>query len=119
MAKFHIAMPNDLQQQVERRGPRSTIITRDLERYYWLIDRGRRQLTTLTDAEWTALRAATISTAWEPWSIPHVIDAIADADEIVAYDVDRAALLTKLQQLDIIGRFALVDQLEQQREMTE
>lgn len=105
--KFHVSMPDDLQLEIARRGPRSTVISRDLERYYALLKRGARALAALSDDDRLMIRNATISTAFEPWSILHIGAAIEDA-----YPEARE-LHGKIAALSDTAKYALVDWLEQ------
>lgn len=110
MEKFHVSMPLDLKQEIERRGQRSTVIARDLERYYALLKRGERELTGLSDGDRLMIRDATISTTFEPWSILLVGAAVEDASPAAT------ALHTKIATLSDIAKYALVDWLEIERE---
>ena len=109
MAKFHVSMPDALRDDLAARGPISTMITRDLERYHALLGRVGRELHGITDDEWLMLRDATIGTTFEPWSIPHVAAAVQDAYPAAS------ELHAKLSQLSDAARFALVDRLERLR----
>jgi hypothetical protein len=106
MGKFHVSMPDDLQSEVERRGPRSTIIARDLERYYALLRRGAKELDALSADDRLLIRDAAISTAFEPWSILHIGAAVADAYP------DATALHATIAGLSDVAKYALVDWLE-------
>lgn len=110
MSKFHVSMPDALQDAIERRGPRSTIIARDLERYYALIKRGERELASLSDDDCLLIRAATISTEFEPWSILHIGAAVEDAHPTAR------ELHAKLASLSDVAKYALVDWLERERD---
>lgn len=107
MEKFHVSMPLDLRNEIERRGPRSTVIARDLERYYALLQRGAKELLVLTEDDRLMIKDATVSTAFEPWSIPHIGAAVEDAYP------EAAELHAKIAALSSTAKHALVDWLEQ------
>ena len=88
--RLRITMPHALVQQLIARCPLDTqqhspIISRDLDRYYFLLDRARLRLRELLDpAETEAICEACRQDqprygAWEPWNIPllytHVLEA--------------------------------------------
>ena len=110
MGKVHVSLPDDLQATIEQHGPRSTIISRDLERYYALIKRSAKELDSLTQDDRAKIRNATISTAFEPWSILHVGMAVADAYP------DATALHATIANLSDAAKYALVDWIEKARD---
>lgn len=96
--RFSITMPPDLVQEIAARSPagvreRSTIISRDLDRYYRLLDRARIRLWELFDRNETAAICEACwhyqprYGAWEPWNIPLLHTQVLEAIEL--HDLDR------------------------------
>jgi hypothetical protein len=125
--RLRITMPHELVQQLIARSPldtqqHSTIISRDLDRYYFLLDRARIRLRELFDtAETGAICEACRQYqlrhgAGEPWNIPllhtQVLEAIELHDLDQQWNVDGRELVTKLRSLDHLALFALVDAVE-------
>jgi hypothetical protein len=125
--RLRITIPQELIQQLIARRPldtqqHSTIISRDLDRYYFLLDRARIRLRELFDtAETGAICEACRQYqpqqgAWEPWNIPllhtQVLEAIELHDLDQRWTVDGRELVTKLRSLDHLALFALVDAVE-------
>lgn len=119
--KFSVSLMPDTYAQVERRaepGGRSTAINHDLSRYYSLMAQARRRLRDMLsdDEAGLILDAFNGSLFRDDLSLRLAWATIQDAIEIDGLDakwqVDGAALVSKVKQLDAAGVVALVDAAE-------
>ncbi len=106
-----------LEAAVRARGDHpNTVVRRDLERAYALLE---RELATMSfsEAEWLLLLDVTNGTLFEPASIPllwaEVADALDHAPSLAAkWGVDGAGLVARLRALSPLRAWAVVDALE-------
>lgn len=96
---------------------RSTVIERDLARYYALLVAQRESVWgRFAPQEQRALMDALGNTAWEPWSIPHLALNVEEAlrDGLAArFGINGEDLLHQVRVLDPLACLALVDAVEQ------
>lgn len=95
-------------------GDRSTAVSRMIERYAEVC---RRSLPELSEAEWNLLRDSLNGLCPEPaasvaWLAMGVRDSIALDHLDRKWDVDGAAILSKLDTLDYAGCCAVLDAVE-------
>lgn len=116
--KFSISLHPRVVAEVARRGDeRSTVVNRNLERYFFLLDRGRRELSgVLSDMEMGMVLDVLNGTGFfEPFSIQILEADIADSLEdgyAEKWNVDGPALVEKIKGLDLWHTMALVDAVE-------
>lgn len=109
--------PLTLDQVDAREGGRSTVIGRDLERYYAGLDRARAELRQKLSGEEVALIIDLFNaTAWEPQSISYIWHEVEDGIRLDELDkkwkIDGPALIKKIKGLDYASCCALVDAAE-------
>lgn len=94
---------------------RGQVASRDLGRYYLLVDHELRALG-LTEPEASLICDALNGTFFEESSVPAIWTEVADAIRLGALDqkwaIDGAALVARLEQLTPGQRFALADAVE-------
>jgi len=93
---------------------RSAVASRMLERY---AEACRRHLPDFSESEWNLLRDALNGWTAEPaasvaWLVMGVADAIKLGELADKWEVDGAALLARLEQLDYAGCCAVLDAVE-------
>jgi len=110
-----IHIPAELHEQIVARGPRSTIISRDLTRLYTLYRRALAQIELSVD-EACLIVDALNGSLMDANSARLLWASIEDACKLDALDakwnVDGAQLMQKLQQLNELQAMALVDAAE-------
>jgi len=113
---MNIRMPDDLTKQLEIRGDTLSDGVREVAgRYLSILDVARRELRDiLTGPELSLLTDIHNGTIWEPHTIDVIRWSAGDAEPSYfdRWEVDRAALLAKLGNLDIAQCAALVDAIE-------
>lgn len=110
-----IRIPENIATELDCRGPRSTIVNRDLGRLYDLYDRALRRLD-LTVEEACLIADALNGTIHDSRTALMFSFGVEDAIDLDGLDekwgVDGKALMDKLSTLDEIGCMAVVDAAE-------
>ena len=115
--KISMTLMPDVIGAVDRRGDnRSAVVSRDLDRYYYMLSRALPSLRRLLSTDEVALLCDALNgTLWHAQTMPFLPAQIADALQFglaEKWEVDGSALVTKLAQLDLLQVFALVDAIE-------
>lgn len=110
-----IRIPEKIAAELDRRGPRSTIVNRDLGRLYDLYDRALRRID-LTVDEACLIADALNGTIHDNRTALMFSFGVEDAIDLDALDekwgVDGVALIEKLSRLDELSCMAIVDAAE-------
>lgn len=120
--KYGISMSAEVANQIETRiehdGDRSPTIARQLERYFSLLERARRELRAiLTEQEMSLIVDALNGTAFmDTFSLYFVNHEVSDAIDMDGLDTKWVAngdvLKTKMNSLNDVQRVALVDAVQ-------
>jgi len=113
--KISISIPSDMKKEIEARGPRSTVIGRDLGRLYTLYRRALAQIKFTVDEG--CLIVDVLNGLLVDTNSPHLLWAeIEDAIKLNRVDqkwnVDGEALVVKLRTLNEIQCMAVIDAVE-------
>ena len=115
-ADFYANMPEELVAAMDARGARKAVIVRDLARYYGLLKQGIRSIDGLfTSKELHFLANISCGSVSDASYIDllwfSVNDALVDIGR--RGEADGQSLIDKVESLDEIARYALVDSIDQ------
>jgi hypothetical protein len=116
MTRINFHAPEQIEREIRARGDLSESLRESLNRYFYLLNRGRSELLGVFDAdELTALCTIGNGTIFEPHSIEGLMWNIEDAipgTEIELTNKQKTALVAKLKAMPLHQHAALVDAVE-------